>query len=163
MEPDVVLFDPVVHVFREFGIESFRIQVFNGHCLKGVRYCEDLFFSIGRLVYVIYREREKVILRFAGSQSLIAEHGCTHCFKTVDSVAGMVCVISGLRESRIIKGSAFADEIFGNRAEDGRLFAVSFCGEETVNHLIPSVASLVECESRIVGYAVFRDGHAVKH
>ena len=163
MEPDVIPVDPVVHVFRELGIENFRIQVFNSHCLKGIRYCEDLFLCIGGLIYVVYCEREKVILRFSGRQSLIEEHGCAHGFKTVNSVTEMVCISMGHRESRVIKCSALADVIFSNRAEDSRLFAVSFGCKETVDDFISSVSALVERECRVVGYAVIRYRHAVEH
>ena len=163
MEPDVVPVDPVILVFREFGIESFRIQVFNSHCLKSAGYCEDLFLGIGGLVYVICREREKIILRFSGSQSLIVEHGCAHGFEAVNPVAGVICIDMGHRESRVIESSAFADIILDDRAEGSRLFTASFSGEKAVDHFISSVTSLIESKCRIIGNAVFSHGHAVEH
>ena len=163
MESDIIPVDPVIHVIGPALIESSGIQIFNGLCLKGIRCREDLFFGIGRLVEVVYCEREKVICHSARFQCLFRKHSCAHCFKAVNACAGLCSGSACYRESRVVESSAFADEIFCDRAEGYRLIAFAFSCEETVDDLISSVSSLVESEGGIVCYAVFGNGHAVEH
>ena len=117
VEPDVIPVDPVVHVISPAVVESYRREVFNSHLLKLCGFGEDLLLCIGGLIYVVDREREKVIGVFTRRQRLLSEHSCAHGLKTVGTVARSGRGSAGNRKSRVIKSSAFTDEILSYRAE----------------------------------------------
>ena len=110
----------------------------------------DFFLCVRGFVQIIDCKCETIIAGFSRSQCLIKEHCCTHCIKTVCSVTGMICINLRYRESRVVKCTALTDKIFGYRAEDSRLFTISFSSEKTVNDFVSSVSALIERESRII-------------